>query len=135
MATETRAPRRQKGSLTGSLFAGSVGEALLHLQDPMWLDDSPLVELTEVQRLSKTDAHLFADGIALRTVLIEAIDQVMKRLPNEDKPAILKATLQGVLRGQSVAAIAREHGKSREHFSRTYWRRASKLVADALQTS
>ena len=65
----------------------------------------------------------------MRTHLLTAATELANRLQGDGKVAILRAVLEGVCAGKSIAQIAREHGKTREHFSRTYWVQATALVA------
>ena len=112
-----------------------VAPALLHLQDPAWLSlNSPLVELAEVQRRSAGSPRLFADGQALAGFLMEIAKGLTARLEGGGKLAILRATFQGICDSRSIAAIARDQGRTREHFSRTYWRLAVQLLAAELAT-
>lgn len=113
-------------------FAALVGQALLNLDDVGRLADSPLVLLPEVQRRLAGSTRLFADGDALADYLSETARDVAGQLPTSGRLALMRATLRGVCEGKSVAAIAREQGKSPEHFSRSYWSSAVRLVARQL---
>jgi hypothetical protein len=110
----------------------AVAQALLHLGDITRLADSPLVDLPQVRRRWQGSAKLFAEGQAVRDVLEEAAGTIIDRLAGDGKVALLRATLEGILQHQSVSSIARARGKSREHFSRTYWKLAAGLVADEI---
>lgn len=108
----------------------AVAQALLHLGDITWLADSPLAHLPPVQRRCEGKHELFAEGQALHDVLDEIVRSLVERLSGNGKVAILRATLQGVASDRSVSRIARDLGKTREHFSRTYWKLAAGLVAE-----
>jgi hypothetical protein len=75
-----------------------------------------------------------ADRQALAGLLTELANALITRLEGGGKLAILQATFRGIREGRSVAAIAREHGRTREHFSRTNWRLAMQLLAADLAT-
>lgn len=114
-------------------LTADVGVALLRFDDLAWLSDCRLCELPQVQERARSSRALFAEGIALRELLDCAARAVMDRLPPGD-PRLerVRFTLNGVLQGQSIAALARSQGKSREYWSRTVWRRAVALVTREL---
>src|SRR5690349_18210568 len=101
-------------------LAALVGQALLQLDDASRLAESPLVLLPEVQRRLAGSTRLFADGEALGDYLTEIAQDVAGQLPSSGRLGLMRAALLGVCDGKSVAAIARQQGKSREHFSRSY---------------
>ena len=105
-----------------------IAQALLHLADAPWLADSPLVHLPGVQRRCQGSTRLFAEGHALAAYLRETVSSLVERLDGDGKEGVLRAVLEGVCAGKSIAAIAREHGKTREHYSRSYWPLAVQLV-------
>lgn len=113
-------------------FRACVAQALLHLGDVAWLADSPLVTLPPVQERITDSRKLFAEGYALREQVTETAQAVARELEERGKLGLVRATLTGVCAGKSVACVAREHGKTREHFSRTYWSLAVALAADRL---
>jgi hypothetical protein len=119
--------------LTDHELRALVASALLHLHDPAWLSmNSPLVELAEVQRRSAGSSKLFADGHALAELLHHIAQGISARLEGDGKLATLRAIYAGICDGRSIAAIARDQGKTREHFSRTYWRLAVQLLTAEL---
>ena len=117
----------------GPGLTADVGHAMLRFNDLAWLSESRLCELPQVQERARSSRALFAEGIALRELLDCAAQAVMDRLPPGD-PRLerVRFTLNGVLQGQSIAALARSQGKSREYWSRTVWRAAVGLVTREL---
>lgn len=73
---------------------------------------------------------VFADGEALNEMLCQVVEGLIERLAGTGRIALIRATLEGVARGESIARIARDHGKTREWWSRHYWKLAVGLVAD-----
>ncbi len=111
----------------------AVGQALLNLDDPYWLEDSPLAELLPAvsdRCLDRT--KLFIRGITLSEYLREVVQTVIIRLEGNGKIGILRDALQGVVAGKSIAQVAREHRLTREHFSRHYWSLAVRLVTEEI---
>jgi DNA-binding phage protein len=127
--------KSSQAALRGQQFRTAVAEALLHLGDVTWLQDSPLAALPEVERRSAGSQQLFAEGQALGELLHESLTAVKLRLVGFGKVALLRAALEGIDRSETIAHIAREHGRTREHFSRTYWKLAAGLVAEELARS
>jgi hypothetical protein len=133
MSATPSSRRRQR--LTERELRAAVAHALLHLWDIPCLADSPLTALPVVQRRSQANPRLlFAEGHALAAYLHETVADVIVQLEGEGKIAILRDLLQGVCTGKSIAQVAREHGRSREHFSRHHWYRATSLVARQIST-
>ncbi len=110
----------------------SVAEALHHLGDVIALENSILIELPEVRRRSVDRRSVFADGEALNEVLSEIVEGLILRLTGLGRIALIRATLEGVARGESIARIARDQGKTREWWSRHYWKLAVGLVAEEI---
>jgi hypothetical protein len=123
--TSTPGPRRED-------FEHAVAEALRRLGDTVFLDDSPLADLPEVIRLAENDRRLFARGEALSCLLSGVLVALTERLTGGGRVALIRKTLEGVGRGHSIASIAREQQKTREWWSRHYWKLAVGLVADEL---
>jgi hypothetical protein len=113
-------------------FEHSLAEALRRLDDALFLDDSPLVDLPEVRRRAENDHRLFARGEALSCLLRGVLADLTERLAGGGRVGLIRTTLEGVARGQSIASIAREQRKTREWWSRHYWKLAVGLVADEL---
>jgi hypothetical protein len=110
-----------------------VATAMLHFHDLAWLAESELCELSQVQTLARGSHVLFAEGIALRQLLESSAKTVLDRLPRGDRRLDrIRFTLEGVLEGRSIAALAREQGRTREYWSRSVWREAAALVAREL---
>ena len=126
--TMTLASRR----LSDHDFRVVVSQALLHLDDPAWLADSPLVHLAEVAKRATGSDKLFADGHALAATLSSVVAVVVSRLEGGGRLGRIRAALAGVAEGKSIAAVARAQKLSREHFARAYWPQAVGLVADEL---
>ena len=108
----------------------SVAAALHHLGDVIALENSPLIELAEVRRRSADRRSVFADGEALNEMLYQIVEGLIARRTGTGRIALIRATLEGVARGESIARIARDQGKTREWWSRHYWKLAVGLVAD-----
>lgn len=117
----------------GRVTANDVASALRHLHDLATLSDSPLCELPEVQEMARHSRAIFAEARELRDQLTELVSDVIRRLPEDDMISRqVRATLQGILDGRTIAAVAREHGKSRECWSRTRWKQAAELVSQEM---
>lgn len=127
MAISTRV-----GRFSGKEFRASVAHALLHLGDITALDDSPLAMLPTVRKRAAGSTRLFAEGQALSDTLQEIVGDLRDRLAGPGTVAMIRATLEGVAHYESIASIARRHGKTREHWSRHYWKMAVILVADEI---
>lgn len=127
--------KRSGPRLRGHELQAAFAFALLHLNDIAVLTDSPLVDLPVV-RLYWPDANvLFREGVGLAAALETTVRNLLVRFPDVQtgRVAFVRATLQAVaLDHKSVASVARLHGKSREHWQRTYWPQAVALVAAAL---
>jgi len=96
----------------------AISSALHRLGETISLSDSPLVDLPIVQARAAKSRNIFAEGEALDGVLTEAVTRVTMRLDVRGKAGLIRTILEGVLRGKSLASIARDEGKSREHLSR-----------------
>jgi hypothetical protein len=106
---------------------------LLHLDDVAWLSESQLCDLPQVVERARGSRLLFADGVALQRWLRAVVKLVAQKLPPGDRRSErIHFTLAGVLEGRSIAALARERGKTREYWSRAVWRQAIQLVAQEL---
>jgi hypothetical protein len=126
--------RRQR--LTERELRAAVAHALLHLWDIPTLADSPLAALPVVQRRCQGNERLlFCEGVALAAYLREIVADMIDRLPGDGKVAVLRNLLQGVCDGKSIAQLAREHGRTREHYSRQYWPKVAALVAHEIDVS
>lgn len=110
-----------------------VAAALLALDDVAALSESMLCDIQEVQHGASDSRALFAEGLALQSLLRTAVASVLEKLPAGDtRVERVAATLRGVSAGRSIAAIARDHLRTREYWSRTYWKRATELIAREL---
>lgn len=125
-------PRKRRRHLAPESLRLQVADALRCLSDIPRLAYSDLTWLEYVMDRSEGKNVLFPEAAELNALLEDIANDLIQRLPGCGKVAILRETLEGVLNQQSVSAIARSQGKSREHFSRTYWKQASQLVADEL---
>lgn len=112
-------------------FEQAVGQALLHWGDPVWLQDCPLSALS-MPAAADINRQLFPQGHALSQLLEGLMNDLVSRLQGSGKVAFLRALFEGLLRGESISAVARQLGRSREHVTRSYWPRAVRLVADEL---
>jgi len=122
-----------RSRLTSQEMRAVVARALLHVRDYSWLSDSPLVGLAEVQRRAFGSTRIFFEGRALSELISETVLAITDELEEPGKLGIVRDVLLGVCAGKSIAAVAREHGRTREHFSRSYWPFAVQLVADRLR--
>jgi hypothetical protein len=109
---------------------------LLHFNDLAWLSESALRDLRQVQDRASRSGALFAEGLALQHILNAAAQVVIETLPRGDrKLERIRATLEGVMAGSSLAAVARSQGKSREYWSRYVWPEVVTLVTHELVQS
>ncbi|MGE3856233.1 MAG: hypothetical protein AB7G21_04650 [Dehalococcoidia bacterium] len=112
----------------------AVAYGVRHIDDVDLLEDSPLVRTALIRRRAAASTSLFADGGAVRDVLLEIVAWALERLPEAratERVRRIRATLIGVaLEGRSIADIAKEHGRLRESWSRGPWQRAVGIVAD-----
>ena len=114
-------------------LTADVAAALLHFDDLAWLSESRLCELQQVQDRAHRSNALFAEGMALRGLLEQSAHKVVDRLPAGDRRSErIRFTVNGVLDGQSIAALARTQGRSREYWSRSVWRQAVLLITREL---
>ncbi len=105
-----------------------VHEAYMHLHDLDWLDDVGLVDMEAVQE-RVNPRHPMPEAQALRELLVEAAQEVMKHMDSVPGYAPMKTFLNGHLRGKSVSEIAQELGVTREWCSRRYRKEALKLAS------
>jgi|GEM_PF-5374147 len=103
------------------------------MQDPVRLSEiTELVCLPQVAERWDARTELFREGLAVQSVLVETVTDLVNRLGDSARERKLKATLDAFLRSESIASLARRHAKSREHWSRTYAKLATNLTARAL---
>jgi hypothetical protein len=113
---------------------GEVAFALLHSSDLYELAGLELCDLPLIQERARNIRALFAEGVALQAVLVSAAHSVLGRLPSGDvRVDRIRTTLEGVMRGQSIAQIARQNSRTREYWSRSYWKQAVELVAKEMR--
>lgn len=110
----------------------AAAAAFHHLDDPIFLSESPLAGLSIVQERSAMCKRLFAEGWVLQALLKDVAKEIASGLGHEGKMRLIRVALEGASEGESVSAMARRSGLRRETFSRHYWRIASGLVADEL---
>ena len=104
-----------------------VEQALGHLHDLDWLQGCELAKLPEVQEKAQPH-HTMPVAQALRSLLIEAAQQValdMGQIPGKEGVA---AFLTGYVAGKSESEMAQELGVRREWVSRSYRREALALA-------
>ena len=124
---------KKRGRKTGEEVLRQVAFALKNVDKVDRLEDSPLARLSAVRQLAaqKYPESLYPAGFAVRRMLSEAVRAVINDL---DALAAYNRELQflcGYVQGQSVAAISRRLGLSREHVARTVQPRAFSLVTRA----
>lgn len=124
----------RRGSVVGGAGLRRVSKALLNLDDLELLEDSGLAHY--VPNTSAADPRLlFPNGQLVQTYCKEhLLPDLITRLPSDDrKLGKIRAVLEGVLQGKSIARIAREHHQSREHWARTHWKRAVEMCVISLR--
>jgi hypothetical protein len=125
------APQKKRGRKSGDEVLQQVALALKNIQELEYLEESPLVRLPRVRRLSETKYRkaIFPVAFALRLILLESVNQMVDDLgemPNYQREL---GFLQGFIRGMSVAEISRGLGLSREHVTRDIKPKAFRLAA------
>ena len=108
-----------------------VAEALKHVQDLEYFEDTPFAQLPAVRKMAEWTyrAALFPSGCALRTLLIESTNIVIGDLGTMSQYQREVKFIQASLRGSSVAEISRALRLSREQVARSIQHRAIQLVA------
>jgi hypothetical protein len=103
-------------------WRGAFSQALLHLYDFEFLEDSPLTALLP-STITIDNRMLFARGQALSAYLAdEFLPAMISRFSTQDtRLRRMRETLEGVAQSKSIAQISREHGKSREFWHRAIW--------------
>lgn len=126
---------KKRGRKSADEIGGHLLWTLRNLQELDLLETCHIARLTSVRRLAETSYidSLFPSGMAIRKLILEAIEIVCKDLGNI--PAYNRECkfLNGVAGGSSVAEISRDLGLSREHVVRTVQQRAMKLLNRAFQ--
>ena len=102
-----------------------------HVQKLEYLEDSLLGRLPAVRKMAEETyrAALFPSGSALRRLLIESTNIVIRDLVTMSQYQREVKFIQAYLRGSSVAEISRALRLSREHLARSIQDRAIQLVA------
>jgi len=115
---------------TFDAWVTKVGHALRNLDDRSVLNSSPLAHLAYVERVAKEKygSHILPRGLALRQILLVCVEKVATEVGNE--PGLSKPCqyLQLLTKGLTCQQISKEIGRSREHVSRAYRKRAFELV-------
>lgn len=127
----TEIVHKKRGRKSGRELVQEVGLALKNLQEFELLEESPLGRLPAVRHLAESTYHesYFATAFALRALLLEgmrALIQDFSEMPNYRRELRF---LSAFVQGESVAAISRDLGLSREHVARTIQPKAFGLVA------
>ena len=109
-----------------------IDHALRNLGDRSVLNASQLARLTYVRRLAEDEyrGHILPKGLALHDLLTNCIRKICTEL--EDEPGLTRACryLELLVQGISRKEISRQLGLSREHVSRTYRKKAVKIVTE-----
>lgn len=115
---------------TFDIWVTRVGHALHNLDDRSILNGSPLARLAYVEGMAKEKygSHILPRGLALRQILLACVEKVVTEVGNE--PGLSKACqyLQLLTKGLTCQQISKEIGRSREHVSRVYRKRAFELA-------
>jgi hypothetical protein len=98
-------------------FVAAVARAYLHIQDVAWLDECELDGATQAEFDHRV---LFGRGLWHQKRLLRAANNLLARLPDVPDKNVrrIRATVRGLAAGQSLTAISRAEGKSREFWSR-----------------
>lgn len=96
----------------------------------MVIEPEPLARLAYVERLAREryKGHLLPRGLALRQLLIDCVERVVRDLSSERALSRVCQYLVLSKEGLSCQRISKELGLSREHVSRVYRRRALELL-------
>ena len=121
---------KKRGRKSADEISGYMPWTLRNLDELELLEKCPIATLTSVRKLAETSyaGCLFPLSMAIRKLILEAIDAVCRDLGN--LPAYRRECqlLSCVARGGSVAEFSRGLGLSREHVARTVQPRAMKLL-------
>lgn len=117
---------------TFDIWVTRVGYALHNLDDRSILNRSPLARLAYVDRMAKKkySSHVLPRGLALRQILLACIEKVVTEVGDEPGLSRICQYVQLLTKGLTCQQISRELGRSREHVSRVYRKRAFELVTE-----
>lgn len=109
---------------------GHVAWALLNLNRPDLLEDSPLLPLLNI----RSNGVLWARGRALHELLRNAASRVSDGLADIPAMSRHRSLLDGVVQDdKSLSQWAREQGRSREGVSRRLWKEVTAWVAEEVE--
>ncbi len=110
----TRGRPRRPGPRSHMDWRRSIGEALRHLDDLLWLQDSPLADLAWVRELANSGfpGHPLREAITVRELLRQAVDRARTEVLPDRATKFLDLFMSGI----PGDAITQELGlKSRQH--------------------
>lgn len=132
METPNKRQPSRAGRPSREALLDRVREAIRCLDDPIALEDSPLISLPAVRALtlSRFRGRTCACGLALRAILRETLATIA-----HDLVGTLVADLaHGALRGETQASIAAQRGLREEWISRRWKPVLVELVLEKLLT-
>jgi hypothetical protein len=112
-----------------------VSWALRHLDDRIALAESSLGQLRGVNALAegRFEGRCWAEGLAVRELLLRAVETVDDRLRGDAEAADLRVVLRSVVGGETVTELARRIGLRRETVHRRLWAPVCDLVLNEFQ--
>lgn len=127
---------RKRGRKSAEEIGLLVSQALRNLDELENLEESPLAGLAAIRHLATTtySEALFPSGMAVRSLLLVAVDKVCSDLDGMAGYQRELEFLRTISKGVSVAEFSRGLGLSREHIARTVQPRAMRLLTKAFLT-
>jgi len=112
-----------------------VSWAVRNLDDRIALAESPLGQLRGVVILAEArfGERCWSEGLAVRELLVRAVDTVDRRLKDDSEALQLRTVLRSVLQGETVSEMARQMRVRRETVHRRIWSPVCALVLDEFQ--
>ncbi len=118
METPNKRPPSRAGRPSREALRDRVREAIRFLDDPIALEDSPLISLPSVRALtlSRFRGRTCACGLALREVLRESLAAIARDLNG----TLVGDLALAALRGDTQASVANQRGLREEWISRRW---------------
>ncbi len=122
----------KRGPISVEGLALRIDHALRHIDDRIELNRNPLVRLPAIQdRAQSRYANcVHPRAIALRDVVLRAVDEIIADLQDEPSLRRLRELLHLYASGSSVKDASAQLGLSREHCSRVLKKQATQVVAE-----